>query len=812
MGDVHHVSVRSSLRILFEDGTVTGLTDAQLLELFVARRAEAAFTALVERHGPMVQRVCHEVLRDHHDAQDAFQATFLVLARYAGSIQRRASVASWLHGVALRVAAGARSASARRRVDEHNWAIHRAASGGRGQESLAQREVERRYQCDELVTRLHTEIVRLPERFRAAVVLCYLEGRTYEEAARVLHCPVGTIKSRLSTARERLRRRLEPPKLAPSVGSVGLLLDGNPPGTTLTTPMPEPTLQAVVRHATDGMVPTAIAQLTQGVLKSMLWHRLIYRLGAAGAILICTAALATGAIGLARMNDSPAAREPEVALPTPSGGQPPQTRLEHHASERKASVREGQPITLTGRIIDERGTAVSGALVRFRLFRSSLRMLRIASEVVDVWEAKTDGDGRYRIANVRGSKKSEYQHFAMDVNAAGFVEFIEFYFASIDQVTKSGGVVSDVRLERGDAVAGRCVGPDGKIEPGAKIRAAFAGKPMSSLGRARTTDAEGRFGLTIPRGLAAELIVYPERRPPPPRYPSTKQLVPRRISVAAGGGDLGDVRLEAGRECTETLIGPVLSLRDVRVQDRSSFARVPGGWVPIGQVIAFESIDRGEFGWFPITVAFKSDRGGQVRIPALRGSYKIWTALAHDSGPDDRGPIVSDGPALAFMPRVVDFRLSRLTALDLSFATSVFIRGKITGPDGKPAQGISLMLLTAIGDAEEKHLTTLQWTTTNTEGQYALTGIPRGLTRAYLNVYAKPPDDRSHFRAIASGNFQGTGGDLERGLRSVKTRSESARLSPRDRGVRSSTLSKRVRAAEDKLAGVMARNDVRLGA
>jgi hypothetical protein len=116
--------------------------------------------------------------------------------------------------------------------------------------------------------RLHAEIGRLSERFRAAVVLCYLEGRTNEEAARVLHCPVGTITSRLSTARLRQRRRLEPPNLAPSAGSVGLLLEENPPETTLTTPAPEPILQAVVRHATDGMVPTAISQLTRGWSKS----------------------------------------------------------------------------------------------------------------------------------------------------------------------------------------------------------------------------------------------------------------------------------------------------------------------------------------------------------------------------------------------------------------------------------------------------------------------------------------------------------------------------------------------------------------
>ncbi len=103
MADAHHADANRHFRMLFEVGTVVGLTDEQLLGLFVTRRDAAAFTALIERHGPMVQRVCRDVLGDHHDAQDAFQATFLVLAEQASSIRRRDSLASWLYGVALRV-------------------------------------------------------------------------------------------------------------------------------------------------------------------------------------------------------------------------------------------------------------------------------------------------------------------------------------------------------------------------------------------------------------------------------------------------------------------------------------------------------------------------------------------------------------------------------------------------------------------------------------------------------------------------------------------------------------------------------------
>ena len=183
------------IETLFHTGTAGGLTDGQLLERFVQRRdeaAEAAFAALVDRHGAMVLRVCRQVLGDEHDAQDASQATFLVLARRAGSIGRRESVASWLHGVALRVAARARLAGARRRARER-----------RGGEIMAAGSCDRRRRGAGGTTRaghlLHDELGRLPQSFREPLVLCYLEGLTQEQAAAQLRCPLGTVQSRLRT-------------------------------------------------------------------------------------------------------------------------------------------------------------------------------------------------------------------------------------------------------------------------------------------------------------------------------------------------------------------------------------------------------------------------------------------------------------------------------------------------------------------------------------------------------------------------------------------------------------------------------------
>jgi RNA polymerase sigma factor (sigma-70 family) len=190
-------TVRKHLGILFTAGAVGDLTDGELLERFVARRDEGAFEALVERHGPMVLRVCRGVLADRHDAQDAFQATFLVLVRRAGSVRKRDSVASWLFGVAGRVAARARADAARRRRHEREAAeMSTRSDGGEGEDRPDPGPV------------LREEVARLPEKYREAVVLCYLEGHTYEAAARRLGRPVGTIKVRLSRARDLLRCRL----------------------------------------------------------------------------------------------------------------------------------------------------------------------------------------------------------------------------------------------------------------------------------------------------------------------------------------------------------------------------------------------------------------------------------------------------------------------------------------------------------------------------------------------------------------------------------------------------------------------------
>ncbi len=204
------------LERVFRVGTVGGLSDAELLERFAAvddDSAGAAFEAIVERHGPMVLRVCRMVLRDAHAAEDAFQATFLVLARRARTLGERERLGNWLYGVATRTARKARIAASRR------IARDRVVAGRRPEAVVAPAPDA----CgDELGRVLHEEIDRLPGAYRAAVVACYLEGLTQAQAARELRTTETTVRGRLARARKLLENRLTRRGLAPAAGLLAL--------------------------------------------------------------------------------------------------------------------------------------------------------------------------------------------------------------------------------------------------------------------------------------------------------------------------------------------------------------------------------------------------------------------------------------------------------------------------------------------------------------------------------------------------------------------------------------------------------------
>jgi RNA polymerase sigma factor (sigma-70 family) len=189
-------------------GSEADLTDEQLLECFVSQRDEA----LVRRHGPMVWGVCRRVLRSHQDAEDAFQATFLVFVRKAASILPKMMVANWLYGVARQPALKARAMAGKRHAREKQ--VHAMPEPEAGTEpDLGQ----------DLQPLLDQELARLPDKYRAAIVLCNLEGKSRQEVARQLKIPEGTLSSRLTTAGKMLAKRLARRGLAVSAGTSSAL-------------------------------------------------------------------------------------------------------------------------------------------------------------------------------------------------------------------------------------------------------------------------------------------------------------------------------------------------------------------------------------------------------------------------------------------------------------------------------------------------------------------------------------------------------------------------------------------------------------
>jgi RNA polymerase sigma factor (sigma-70 family) len=239
------------------------LTDSQLLEEYVCRRDEAAFTALVERHAQLVFGVCRRMLSRKEDAEDAFQATFLVFARRASSIRRRQSLPAWLHGVARRVALKARLQAARRR-DAAQRAMDETEpmTGPDTAEQAAQREASR--VVDE-------ELQHLPEKFRLPIILCYFEGRTYEEAAQELGLPSGSMGKRLSQAQERLRERLLRRGVTLSATCLGMLLASSaqavPP--MLTGAAIKAALLFAAGNSAAAAISERVVVLAQGVLHAM---------------------------------------------------------------------------------------------------------------------------------------------------------------------------------------------------------------------------------------------------------------------------------------------------------------------------------------------------------------------------------------------------------------------------------------------------------------------------------------------------------------------------------------------------------------
>jgi RNA polymerase sigma factor (sigma-70 family) len=276
-------------------------TDGQLLELFISARDEAAFALLLRRHGAMVWSVCRRVLGNAHDADDAFQATFLVLVRKADSIRPREAVGNWLYGVAYRTALEARGRIARRRAKEQPL------------QDVPSAENKPQESWQELWPTLDRELNRLSDKYRLPIVLCDLEGRSRKEVARQLAIPEGTLSSRLATARKKLAARLARYGFAVSALSLGTLLTEKTATASLSPFLLSATTKAAMFVAAGpavvaGIVSATVSTLTEGVLKAMF----IAKIKTATLIVCSVAALGAGTGGVYYQTRAVAADSPQV--------------------------------------------------------------------------------------------------------------------------------------------------------------------------------------------------------------------------------------------------------------------------------------------------------------------------------------------------------------------------------------------------------------------------------------------------------------------------------------------------------------------
>jgi RNA polymerase sigma factor (sigma-70 family) len=324
MGTSSLKMVSQDMQTLFGVGVVGSLSDGQLLERFAARRDEAAFEILVQRHGPMVLGVCRRILRNDHDAEDAFQTTFLVLARKAASIARREMVANWLYAVAHQRARKSRAIAFQRRMRERQVI------------PMPESEVAQHDRWDDLLPLLDEELGGLPERYRVPIILCDLEGKTRREVAEQLGWPIGTVSGRLSRGRALLAERLSRRHRRLSGVSLATFLSRNSAPSSVSSSLVSSTVKAAsvfgARQAAAGVISSQVVALAEVMMRIAMLKKLpIFLMTwmlALGGGLSTYLALATG--------------QPKVSQAAPSDGPSrpagPDVPTQRHRAQAKSAL------------------------------------------------------------------------------------------------------------------------------------------------------------------------------------------------------------------------------------------------------------------------------------------------------------------------------------------------------------------------------------------------------------------------------------------------------------------------------------------
>jgi RNA polymerase sigma factor (sigma-70 family) len=476
------------LRQVLEPQAAGDQSDAELLRRFAGLREEEAFAALMQRHGRLVWAVCRRVLHHEHDAEDAFQGTFLVLARKAGSIRKRQSLGSWLHGVAYRVARKARVAAARRRNHESRAATPPEAKPS---SEMAWRELQ---------TILDGELNGLPEKCRAPFVLCCLEGKTKPEAARDLGWKEGTVSSRLAQARNLLQQRLARRGVTLSALLVGTALAHDTASAAVPGPLLVATLRAAPAFAVGPATGPASAEavaLARGTLRALAASRL--RFGAALLVLVSAVGAGAGMI-LHRPGPGGADGDPNSAVPVASAGsaarpeQTPRRGREGNpapaAEPDQAGEGDDGELTVGGRVVDAAGQPLPGAEVAVVAgeYRQPGELLHGAGPPARavLGSGHADARGAFQLSLPRTSAQRNY---GVALIAASPGHGLGWYALTPGQ---SRGEF-ECRLEAGKVVRGRLV--DARGNPAARVRFHVAGLNHTAPGSRALRFPEPPAGL-----------------------------------------------------------------------------------------------------------------------------------------------------------------------------------------------------------------------------------------------------------------------------------------------------------------------------
>jgi RNA polymerase sigma factor (sigma-70 family) len=613
--------------------------DQLLLERFVTGRDEAAFEALLRRHGPMVLGVCRRLLHDPHAAEDAFQATFLILAHKASVVGRRGSVGGFLYRVAYNTALKARAGAELRRRHE------RQAGERPCPDPLA--ELTGR----ELLAVLDEEMQGLPERYRAPLVLCYLEGKTRDEAARQLGWSLTTFKRRLVQARACLRRRLERRGLALPAALL--------PAGLATVKVPAALSAAVAQAARltgagqATPVPPHVAALMTGALNAG-------RLKLAALAVLLATLIGAGLVVCAA---------PVLAPSGPQGGStaaPP--------AEAKATL-EGERMTVTGRVLAPDGKPVAGAAVALvGQLRRPLRPGETAADLVQMLaEGKAEAAGRYRLRAPRPSS-ARYR----DVVAVAAAPGHALAFAKLSPDAERAA--ADLRLLPEQVLRGRLVDLQGVPVAGAVVSVSrvgslndgeaptltLAGLPGASAlwPRPATTDAKGRFVLRgINRDREAALVC------------KGKDFAQQYFQVYPVGKPLPEQKtlgLDVGGYLHEHSSGP-----DAKGQAEEPTFTLAPTQVLEGRVVY---ADTGKPAAGARVQGVPTDKDGRFRL--LLGQVKALTAVVEAP---------ADEPYLTTFHRVVWPRGAVKQEVEVRLPRGVLVRGKVTeAGSGKAVAGASV--------------------------------------------------------------------------------------------------------------------------